>query len=285
MPAAATNGVQLFYEDQGGLGGDPLLLIVGFGAQLTSWPAPFVDDLVQRGFRVVRPDNRDSGLSTHLDGVTVNPFEVDPAKAPYLLSDMAADLVGLLDHLGIGGTHVVGASMGGMVAQTLAIERPALVLSLCSIMSTTGAPDVGAPTAEAMTALLAPPAPDRDGVLERSLAIAAVVGSRSHPMGRDEALLRAAEAYDRSFYPEGNGRQLAAMLASGDRTGQLGRVRAPTLVIHGLQDTLIQPDGGRATAAAIPGAQLIELADMGHDLPAHLWPRIAEAIDENARRG
>ena len=284
MPVVAANGIQLYYEDEGDHAGVPLLLVMGFTAQLTGWPAPFVDEVVARGFRVVRADNRDSGLSTHLDGVAVDALEVDPTRVPYLLSDMAADLLGLLDHLGIARAHLVGASMGGMISQVLALDHPERVLSLCSIMSTTGAPDVGQPTAEAVVALLAPPPPDREGALARSVEVAAVIGSRSHPMAPEEVRRRAGEAYDRAFYPEGAGRQLAAMLSSGDRTERLGGIQVPTLVIHGLQDTLIQPDGGRATAAAIPGARLLELAEMGHDLPAHLWTRIVDAIEANARR-
>ena len=283
MPVAPTNGIHLSYEDRGGPG-EPLLLVMGLGAQLTSWPPAFVDGLARRGFRVVLADNRDSGLSTHFDAVAVNPFEVDPAKVPYLLADMAEDLLGLLDHLGIARAHLVGASMGGAIAQTLALDHPERVRSLCSIMSTTGASDVGLPTAEAVMALLAPPPTSREEALDRSLQVTAVIGSRSHPPDPDEARRRAGEAYDRAFYPEGSGRQLAAMMASGDRTDRLRRLDLPTLVVHGLQDTLIQPDGGRATAAAIPGAELLELADMGHDLPAHLVPRIVDAIERTARR-
>jgi len=284
MPTADTNGIQLFFDEHGDPGADPLLLVMGFTAQMTAWPLAFVDELAQRGFRVVRVDNRDCGLSTHLDGVDVNPFEVDPTKVPYLLSDMALDLVGLLDHLEIPRAHVVGASMGGMIAQTLALEHPERVASLCSLMSTTGAPGVGQPTAEAVLTLLVPPASDREGTVARSVEVAAALGSKSHPADPDEVRRGAGEAYDRAFYPEGAGRQLAAMLASGDRTERLGRLAVRTLVIHGLQDILIQPDGGRATAAAIPGADLIELADMGHDLPLHLWPLVVEGITDNARK-
>ncbi len=284
MPVAPTNGIHLFYEDHGDQAGDPLLLVMGLTAQLTSWPEPFVDELVDRGFRVVLVDNRDCGLSTHLDGVSVNPFEVDPTKVPYLLSDMAEDLIGLLDHLGIDRVHLVGASMGGMIAQTMALDHTERVRSLCSIMSSTGASDVGLPTAEAVMALLAPPPADREEAAVRSMEVTAVIGSRSHPADPEEVRRRAGAAYDRAFYPEGASRQLAAMMASGDRTERLRRLDVPTLVIHGVQDTLIQPDGGHATAAAIPGARLLELADMGHDLPTHLLPRIVEAIAQNARR-
>jgi pimeloyl-ACP methyl ester carboxylesterase len=286
MPTAPTNGIELFYVDEGDPEGDPLLLVMGLAAQLTGWPQPFVDELVGRGFRVVRPDNRDSGLSTQLDGVRGDIFEVmgDPSTAPYLLRDMAADALGLLDHLGIEEAHVVGASMGGMIAQTMAIEHPRRVRSLCSIMSTTGAWDVGQPTPEAMMAVLTPPPREREGIVDRSVEIAGIIGSKTHPLDPAELRRRAASFYDRAYRPQGSARQLSAILASGDRTPLLRKIKVPTVVIHGLQDTLIQPDGGRATAAAIPHAELIELPDMGHDLPPHLWPVIADAVEKNARR-
>jgi pimeloyl-ACP methyl ester carboxylesterase len=286
MPTAPANGIELFYVDEGDPAGVPLLLVTGLAAQLTSWPQPLVDDLVSRGFRAIRLDNRDAGLSTQLDGRRGDIFEVmaDPSTAPYLLSDMAADCVGLLDHLGIGQAHAVGLSMGGMIAQTIAIEHPARIRSLASIMSTTGAWEVGQPTPEAMMAVLTPAPTEREAVLARGVEIAAIIGSKTHPMTPDEIRERSGAAYDRAFRPQGSARQLAAILASGDRTKALRRLKVPTVVIHGLQDALIQSDGGRATAAAIPGAELIELADMGHDLPAHLWPVLADAIEKNARR-
>ena len=286
MPTAATNGIELFYLDEGDPEGDPLLLVMGLAAQLTAWPQPLVDDLVSRGFRVVRPDNRDAGLSTEMVGRRGDIFEVmaDPSTAPYLLRDMAADCVGLLEHLGIAQAHLVGASMGGMIAQTIAIEHPSRARSLCSIMSTTGSWEVGQPSPEAMMAVLTPVPSDLEAILQRGVEIAGIIGSRTHPADPGEIRARSAAAYERSYRPEGSARQLAAILASGDRTPQLRRLRVPTVVIHGLQDTLIQPDGGRATAAAIRGAELIELPDMGHDLPDHLWPVLADAIEKNARR-
>ena len=287
MPTAPANGIELYYEAEGDPAGEPMLLVMGLAAQLTAWPRAFVEDLVSRGFRVVLLDNRDCGLSTSLDGVPANLFEAmaDPSMAPYRLDDMAADAVGLLDHLGIASAHVVGASMGAMIAQTMALDHRSRVRSLCSIMSTTGAPDVGQPTSEAVMAMLTPPPPDRDGVVARSVEMAGIIGSRTHPQDPAELRARSGAAYDRAYRPEGALRQLTAILVSGDRTERLRRLRVPTVVIHGLQDTLIQPDGGRATAAAIRRSELIELADMGHDMPAHLWPLMADAIEKNARRG
>lgn len=286
MPLAPVNGIDLFYSEAGDPAGAPLILIMGLTAQSTAWPQGLVDDLGRRGFRIVRPDNRDCGFSTDIGGGPSDMFQVmgDPSKAPYRLSDMAADMVGLLDHLGIDAAHVVGASMGGMIAQTLAIEHRNRVASLCSMMSTTGNMEVGQPTSEAIMAMLAPLPGDPGGVVERSLRITAVIGSKTHPANPDEVRVRNTAAYERAFRPEGSSRQLAAILASGDRTEALRSLTVPTLVIHGRQDTLIQPDGGRATAAAIPGAELLELADMGHDLPPHLWSTIADAIEKNARR-
>lgn len=286
MPTAPANGIELAFLDEGDPAGEPLLLVMGFTAQLIAWPQGFVDELVDRGFRVVRFDNRDCGLSTRLDGVPVDPFGViaGSSEPPYRLTDMAADATGLLDHLGIPSAHLVGASMGGMIVQTIAIHHPGRVRSLCSIMSTTGAPDVGQPTPEAMAALLAPAPTDRQEAIDRSVAAARVIGSQTHPLSEAEVRSRAAAAYDRAFYLEGGPRQLAAVMAGPDRTEALGDVTVPTLVIHGLQDPLIQPSGGAATARAIPGAELLELADMAHDLPAHLFGTLADAIEKNARR-
>jgi pimeloyl-ACP methyl ester carboxylesterase len=233
---------------------------------------------------VIRYDNRDVGLSTKIDTpeldfasslmAAMGGQEVD---APYLLDDMADDAAGLLDALGIHAAHVVGVSMGGMIAQTLAIRHPAKVLTLTSIMSTTGDRDIGQPTPEAMEQLLQPPATDRDGAIEQSVNASKVIGSPAHfDEGRTRE--RAAEAYDRSFYPVGVGRQLLAIVASGSRREALGAVRVPTLVIHGGADPLVQPDGGRRTAEAIPGAALLVIDGMGHDLPPAFWPQVVDAI-------
>jgi pimeloyl-ACP methyl ester carboxylesterase len=287
MATAPANGIELCYVEDGDPAGDPLLLVMGFTAQLTSWPQALVDELATRGFRVIRFDNRDCGLSTKLDGVEADPFGMmagNGAEPPYRLADMAADAVGLLDHLGIESAHIVGASMGGMIVQSIAVNHPERVRSLCSIMSTTGAPSVGQATAEATAALLAPVPNNRDEAIERGVVATRVIGSQTHPLSEAEMRERAAAAYDRSYYPQGAIRQMAAIFAGPDRTEGLGGVTVPTLVIHGTQDPLVQVDGGRATAAAIPGAELLELADMAHDLPGHLTETIAAAIEKNARR-
>jgi pimeloyl-ACP methyl ester carboxylesterase len=286
MGTASSNGIELTYVEDGDAGADPLLLVMGFTAQLTAWPQAFVDELTGRGFRVIRFDNRDCGLSTKLDGVEADPFGVmaGNAEAPYRLTDMAADAIGLLDHLDIDSAHIVGASMGGMIVQTIAIHHPERVRSLCSIMSTTGDPSVGQASPEAMSALLTAPPTSRQEAIERGVAASRVIGSKTHPLPEDEMRERAGAAYDRSFYPEGAVRQMAAIASGPDRTAALGGVQVPTLVIHGLQDPLIQRDGGQATAKAIPGAELLELADMAHDLPPHLYGTLADAIEKNARR-
>ncbi|MFM8856986.1 MAG: alpha/beta fold hydrolase [Actinomycetota bacterium] len=266
----------------------PMLLVMGFTAQMIVWPDPFCTRLVDRGFHVIRFDNRDCGLSSKLDGVSVDPNAVMHARlsgtelppVPYTLSDMASDAIGLLDHLGIGAAHIVGASMGGMIAQTMAIEHPQRVRSLTSIMSMTGELEYGSPTPEAGEVLLAEPPADRQAYIDSSVN-ARVWQSRRY---FDEKRVRedAARGYDRSFYPEGAARQLAAIYASGSRADGLSELRVPTLVVHGTDDTLLQPDGGRRTAELVPGSSLLMLADMGHDLPEPLQPMITGAIAEHA---
>ncbi|NMO17490.1 alpha/beta fold hydrolase [Pyxidicoccus fallax] len=285
MPKVQANGIELFYDEHGDPSAPPLLLVMGLGMQLLGWDERFVRLLAGRGFRVIRFDNRDTGLSTHLDGVRSHLKEVmdgDPSQAPYRLSDMARDAVGLMDALGIDSAHVVGASMGGMIVQTLAIEHPRRVRSLCSIMSTTGARNVGGATREAMAILMAPPGTDRESVLARAVVTHSVIGSKAYPVGEEVVRARAAAAFDRAFYPEGFARQLAAIRAGPDRTPALRTVSVPTLVIHGEDDTLVLPSGGDATAAAVPGAMLLRLPGMAHDFPEPLWPRIVDAIAENA---
>jgi pimeloyl-ACP methyl ester carboxylesterase len=267
----------------------PVLLVMGLATQMLAWPDEFCADIASRGHHVIRFDNRDVGLSTHLDGAPPPDLAAalagDTSSASYTLADMAADTVGLLDALGIDSTHLVGASMGGMIAQTVAIEHPGRVRSLTSIMSTTGDRAVGAATREAVQVLLAPAARTREEAIERTVETMRVIGSPGYD--RDEAWIRdrAGRAYDRAHDPHGVLRQLLAIAASPDRTPALARIRVPTLVIHGADDPLIDVSGGRATAAAIPGAELVVIEGMGHDLPRALWPRIAGLIAGVVERG
>lgn len=266
-------GIELAYERLGD--GPPVLLIMGIGAQLVGWPDGFCAALVERGLQVVRFDNRDVGESTHLTGT---PDLRDPRTAGYTLHDLARDTVGLMDALGLDGAHLVGASMGGFIAQTVAIDHPARVRSLTSMMSTTGAPGVGQPHPEAL-ALFARGTPrTRDEVVATMVQAARVVGSTAFEVDLEAAAARAGRAYDRGYDPGGMLRQAAAVIASGDRTEALGHVRVPALVIHGTADRMIDVSGGRATAAAIPGAELWLVDGLGHDLPRALWPALAARI-------
>ncbi len=266
-----------------------LLLVMGFTAQMIGWPDSFCAMLVERGFHVVRFDNRDCGLSTKLDGVVVDTDAVMAAAfadlptppVPYDLSDMARDAVGLLDHLGIERAHVIGASMGGMIAQHVAIEHRSRVISLTSIMSVTGEPEYGQPTPEAAEVLLAAPATDRDAYIAESSRYAVWQSRRYFDI--DRVRQEAARSFDRSFYPEGSSRQLAAIYASGRRTEGLSNLDVPTLVIHGRDDTLLPASGGERTAELVPGSTFLLVADMGHDLPAPLQPLLADAIAGHVR--
>ncbi len=286
MPTAHVNGIDIEYVTEGDPSDPPLLLVMGLGAQLIAWPQGFVDGLCERGFFIIRYDNRDCGLSTKFEGVPdiTALFGGDGSSAPYRIEDMADDGAALLAHLGIARAHVVGASMGGMITQALVIHHPELFVTACSIMSTTGDRSVGAPTGEAMTALLRPIANSREEAIEASVAGSKVIGSPKYPT--DEALLRqrAGAAYDRSYCPEGTARQLGAVLASPDRTEGLHGVRIPFLVIHGQEDPLVTLSGGEATAAAVPGSELLVIPGMGHDLPEELSGEVTEAIVANTQR-
>jgi pimeloyl-ACP methyl ester carboxylesterase len=291
MPrATVASGTELEYDTAGSTDDPTLLLIMGFTAQMTAWPDQFVKMLADGGLHVVRFDNRDCGLSSKHDGVQVDIMailgrglgaDLADIDVPYTLSDMAADAVGLLDHLGIGIAHVLGASMGGMIAQTIAIEHPQRVRSLISVMSAPGDPSVGQAAPEAMAALLMPPPTEREAFIAATERYA-IVGSKKY---RDPELMkeRAAAAYDRMFYPEGSTRQLAAIYKSGNRSEKLQQLDVPTLVIHGRDDTLIQPSGGIRTAELIPGSNLLLIGDMGHDLPEPLWPVITDAVISHTR--
>lgn len=290
MPRAALpTGIELEYETFGSPDDPTLLLVMGFTAQLIAWDEAFCAAFASQGFHVVRFDNRDCGLSTHLDGQVADPMAVMGAvlggtpvpEVPYTLSEMAADAVGLLDHLGVDRAHVMGASMGGMIVQTLAIEHADRLRSVTSVMSTTGDLQVGKPTSEAREALLAPPPADREAFIEAATR-SAVWASKKH-VDLDRLRRNAAASYDRAFYPEGSTRQLSAIYASGDRTAALAGVTVPMLVVHGRDYTLIDPSGGIATADAVPGAHLALLSDMGHDLPEPLWPLIVGTVTAHAR--
>ncbi len=283
MASAGANGITIEYETSGNSTEPPVLLIMGLGAQLIAWDEPFISALVQRGFYVIRHDNRDVGRSTWFDEaglpdlLAVATGGALPTPA-YLLPDMADDAAGLLDALGIESAHVIGVSMGGMIAQALAIQHPARVRTLVSIMSTTGDPSVGAPHPEAMGALLAPPPVDREAVIEQSLQTWRVIGSPGFPFDEDRIRTKAGAAYDRAFHPAGSARQLVAIVSSPDRTPALAKVEVPTLVIHGESDPLVDPSGGRATAEAVPGASLWTIPGMGHDLPPVLFEPVADRV-------
>jgi pimeloyl-ACP methyl ester carboxylesterase len=289
MPTATIGDYDICYESFGPEGAPTVLLVMGFTAQMTVWPTSLVSELLDRGFRVVRYDNRDCGLSgktpgepPHAAALLMAALAGEQVDAPYRLSDMAADGIGLLDHLGIERAHVVGASMGGMIVQTMAIEHPERLASLTSIMSTTGDPQVGQADPDAMGALLQPPAETRDAAIAQSIETWRTI-SGPH-FDEDRTREGAAESYDRSFYPAGVAFQMAAIAAGPDRTEPLHGVDTPTLVIHGRVDPLIALSGGLATAEAVPGADLLVLGEMGHDLPEVYISTIADAIASIAGR-
>jgi pimeloyl-ACP methyl ester carboxylesterase len=281
------NGITLCYEPFGDASAPPLLLVMGLGMQMVGWDERFCRELADRGFYVIRFDNRDAGRSTHVDGrrgPTV--WQIAGRRIPnppYRLADMALDTAGLLNALELDDAHVVGASMGGMIAQSLAARHPQRVRSLVSIMSNTGARWSGQPALRAYPVLLGRPPRDRDAYIEHSVKMWSLIGSPGFE--RDELELRDAIglAYDRAFRPESTARQLGAIIASGDRRRELRAVRAPTLVIHGEADRLVAPSGGRATTKAISGARLMTIPGMGHDLPRDTWTPILDAIEQHAR--
>ncbi len=287
---ARANGIDLCYEIFGDADAEPMMLIMGLGAQMIHWDDDFCRQMAARGFRVIRFDNRDIGKSGKLTGgARLTPIELlklrilkIPVAAPYKLYDMAQDVIGLMDVLKIRSAHIVGASMGGMIAQEIAISFSERVRSLTSIMSTTGNPKVPQPTREATAVLMAPPVTTRDEYIVRYAQTWKVLRAGSFP--EEEALdrARAERTFERGLNPAGVGRQLRAILASGSRKARLASVKAPTLVIHGTVDPLVRPEGGRDTAASIPGAKLLMIEGMGHALPIRMWPEIIDAIDKHA---
>jgi pimeloyl-ACP methyl ester carboxylesterase len=280
--------IELCYETFGDPDDPAMLLIMGLATQMLAWPDEFCEQLAGRGFFVIRFDNRDIGRSTKLSQfpppTTGQLLRRDRRAAAYSLLDMAADGIGLLDHLGIERVHLVGASMGGMIAQQTAISFPERVLSLCSIMSNTGSLLSGQPAFALYSVLLRPSPRERSAAIEHAVRVFTEIGSPGFE--RDELELRdiVERSYDRGHDPHGPQRQLAAIIAGGNRTDGLRGLRLPTVVIHGTKDRLVKPSGGRAVARAIPGARLVEIEGMAHDLPRGAWPRIIDAIVENAAR-
>ena len=287
MPHAALDDLRICYETAGPPGGPAVLLIMGLGAQMIAWPHDLIDPLAEAGARVIWFDNRDVGESTWFDHVPAAGLaEVlgslqsgSPLPPAYTLSDMAGDAVALLDHLGVGAAHVVGASMGGMVAQRMAIDHPDRVASLTSVMSTTGAADLPGPTPEATEALLSPaPVDDRAAYVEAMMAKRRILGSPG--LEADEEWVRATieRGHERGLNPDGFLRQYHAILVDGDRTGALAELDVPALVVHGADDPLVRVESGRATAAAIPRARLEVIEGMGHDLPPTACARLVELL-------
>jgi pimeloyl-ACP methyl ester carboxylesterase len=286
MPAAAANGITIEYETFGDPGSPPVLLIMGLGGQLTAWDPAFCNALANAGFYVIGYDNRDVGRSTWFDDAgapDLTELLTGTATAAYSMSDMAADAAGLLDALGLASAHIVGVSMGGMIAQTFAIAYPERTLTLVSIMSTTGDTTVGQPSAEALAALTAPPPTTRDEVMDQAVKAWRLIGSPGFPFDEGAVRERAAADYDRGFHPSGTVRQLAAIIFQPDRTSSLAGVGVPALVIHGEADPLVDPSGGKATAAAIPGARLKLIPGMGHDLPPELFGELVTELTDHFR--
>jgi pimeloyl-ACP methyl ester carboxylesterase len=285
---APANGIELCYQEMGDPDGEPLVPVMGLATQMIAWDEEFCAMLAERGFRVVRFDNRDIGRSSRIRGAgapnTLDMLVGRRGSAPYLLRDMAADTVGLMDHLGIESAHVVGASMGGMIAQTVAIDHPERTRSLVSIMSTTGSRRVGHPSYRTFGLLLGDRPREREAMIERAVKTFKVIGSPGYPFEEERVRDLAARSYDRGHSAAGIARQLHAITASGDRTPGLRKLQVPTAVIHGKNDVLVNPSGGRATAKAIPNARLKMIEGMGHDMPQALYPTFVEEIACNAAR-
>jgi pimeloyl-ACP methyl ester carboxylesterase len=285
---AKVGEIEICYETFGRADDPALLLVMGLGTQMIAWPEEFCRRLAEHGFFVVRYDNRDVGRSTHLRHYrppTIRQLLLrDKRAARYSLADMADDGIGLLDHLGIEQSHVGGASMGGMIAQTMAARHPDRVLSLASIMSNTGHWWKGMPGLRVYPIFIRRPASNREGAVESFVSVFKLIGSPGFPFDEDEMRQAAGLSYDRGYNPAGTARQLAAILAAGDRSADLRKIIAPTVVIHGTKDRMVRPSGARATAAAIRGSKLVMIDGMGHDLPRGAWDRMIDAIVANARR-
>lgn len=289
MPHVRANGLELYYESHGPEGGEPILLIMGLGAQMIAWPPELIGALTDKGFRVIAYDNRDVGLSEKLDAagapdlpaIVASLRDGHAPRVAYVLDDMADDAAGLLDALGVGKAHIVGASMGGMIAQLVAANHPDKTLSLTSIMSTTGNPELPRAKPEAMAFLNnrgPDPNEDLEGFLENAVASNRVMGSPGWPGDPEVIKANARRTFERCFYPVGFQRQYAAITASPDRRPKLAKVTASTVVIHGEADPLVPVEGGQDTAAAIPGAELVTIPGMGHDLPAGVHDKVVAGV-------
>ena len=292
MPKAKANNIELEYEIYGDRSGKPLLLVMGLGAQMIRWDVLLIEELVKRGFYVIIFDNRDVGLSTKFGDAGIPDLtkaigaamKREKVESAYLLKDMADDAVGLLDALGIEKAHICGASMGGMIVQEIAINHPSRVLSLTSIMSTTGDPKLPQPSPKALKILMSPAPEGREASIEYAVETGRFLYGSGFPYDEEKARKEAARTYDRSFYPQGMSRQLVAILASGERTEKLASVRVPTLVIHGKDDPLVPHEAGIATSNAIPGAVLLLIDGMGHSLPPETWPQVLDAFVANTEK-
>lgn len=292
MPIAKIKNIEIFYDTFGDPSSQPLLLIMGLGAQMIRWVPELCEEFMKKGFFVIRFDNRDAGLSTKIEEagapdimkVYQKVMRREEIKAPYTLNDMVDDAIGLLDFLKIDKAHICGASMGGMIAQTISIRYSSRVLSLTSIMSSTGDPNLPHPKPQALKVLLTPPPPGREECIETSVETWRILWGSGYPFNEEIQRKLVADAYDRSYYPDGFKRQLLSILASGDRTSALGSVRIPSLVIHGADDPLVPVEAGKATAKAIPGADLLIIDGMGHSFPPEIWPKVVDAISKNASK-
>jgi pimeloyl-ACP methyl ester carboxylesterase len=292
MPKVPANGIQIEYDTFGDRSFPALLLIAGNGAQMLFWEVEFCELLARKGLFVVRFDNRDAGLSTKFDEAGIPDMMAairaamagKPVESAYSLDDMADDSVGLLDALGIGKAHVCGASMGGMIAQVISFRHPDRVLTLTSIMSTTGNPDLPQGKPEAIAAVVAPAPEQREACIEHNLNVWRRIWSPGFPFEEERARAFMEKSYDRSYCPQGMARQNTAVIAGGDRRPLLSSIRVPTLVIHGSDDPLIPVEGGKDTARVIPGANLWIIEGMGHDMPKGVWAEMADAISNHARQ-
>jgi pimeloyl-ACP methyl ester carboxylesterase len=287
---AKVNGIELAYDTFGDPLATPMLLVMGLGAQMIAWDEEFCQQLADRGYWVIRFDNRDVGLSTRLDEAGVPDIQAlmtvmvggAPGEAPYQLLDMAKDAVGLLDALGIDSAHVIGASMGGMIAQEMAIHFPERVRTLTSVMSNTGDPEADPPSPEALQVLLEPAPLEKEAYLESAVAASRALSGPAWPIDEGRVRERATRAFERGLSPKGTARQMAAILVSGSREQALRSLSIPTLVIHGEADPLIPVSAGIATAEAVPGAGIMVIPGMGHDLPPALFPQVVDRIIAHA---